>query len=60
MMFFLYMAILMCGFFVLYGLANLVAPLIEKLEQKIKERRDAECLSEETEPSTTIIRKTTW
>ncbi len=59
-MFFVYMTLLMGGFFVLYGLANLVAPFIEKLEQKIKERRDAECLSEETEPSMTTTRKTTW
>ena len=59
-MFLVYMTLLMGGFFVFYGLANLIAPLVEKLEQKIKERRDAECLSEETEPSTMITRKTTW
>lgn len=59
-MFLVYMTLLMGWFFVFYGVARLIAPFVEKLEQKIKERRDAECLSEETEPSMTITRKTTW
>ena len=54
------MAVVILGSVFLYGVASLIAPYLERLENKIKERRDAECLSEETEPSTTIIRKTTW